>query len=96
LLPVIKGKLPAHARTLFWRTEEQEAVCSGKWKYLKTDAKAEYLKMEAGTEYLFDLSVDQREQADFKEPHPKVLMQLRGEFERWNSQMLPRPAAVTE
>jgi len=91
LLLVIKGKLPAHARTLFWRTEEQEAVRSGKWKYLKTDAKAEYLKMEAGTEYLFDLSLDQREQADFKEQHPDVLTQLKEKLQKWNSQMLPRP-----
>lgn len=39
---------------------------------------------------LFDLSVDQREQADFSTKHPEVLERLAAEFEKWNKQMLPR------
>lgn len=83
LLPVSKGVRTAYDRTLFWRTSygPQDAARSGKWKYLK-DA--------TGAEYLFDLSIDQREQSDFKERHPKMLIELRNEFQKWNSQMLPR------
>ncbi len=81
LLPVSKGERAAYERTLFWRHARQDAVLSGKWKYLN----------DGEREYLFDLSVDQREQADFKEQNPDMLRQLRSEFQKWQAQVLPRP-----
>ncbi len=81
LLPVSKGERAIYQRTLFWRHAKQEAVRSGQWKYLT----------DAGKEYLFDLSLDQREQADFKKKNPEMLGQLRSEFQKWQEQVLPRP-----
>ncbi len=81
LLPVIKGSQPSYNRTLFWRTRKQDAVRSGKWKYLKDGDK----------EYLFDLLSDPGEKVDLKETLPEVLAQLQAEFQKWESQMLPRP-----
>ena len=74
---------PSADRTLFWRTSIQDAVLKGHWKYLKDGPK----------EYLFDLSVDQREQANFREENPTMFTQLRREFEKWQSTVLPRPPA---
>ncbi len=81
LLPVIRGTRPVYDRTIFWRTQQQDALRSGKWKYLR----------QGKDEYLFDLSVDEREQADLKEKNRDVLNRLRSEFEKWQTQMLPRP-----
>ncbi len=81
LLPVLRGQRAPYERTIFWRTRTQGAARSGKWKYLK----------QGTDESLFDLSVDQREQADFKEKNPLVLQRIRGEYQRWESQMLPLP-----
>ena len=81
LLPVIKGERAAYERSLFWRFRSQEAARIGKWKYLNSGER----------EYLFDLSVDEKEQADFKDQHPNILGRLRGEFAKWQAQMLPRP-----
>jgi arylsulfatase A-like enzyme len=80
LLPIIKGTSPVHDRTLFWRIYNQDAARQGKWKYLRNGARRQ----------LFDLSVDQREQADFSVKHPEVFERLAAEFEKWNKQMLPR------
>jgi arylsulfatase A-like enzyme len=80
LLPSIKGTSPVHARTFFWRIYNQDAVRQGKWKYYRN-----------GTlRHLFNLSLDQREQADFRSKNPDVLERLAAEFEKWNQQMLPR------
>lgn len=79
LLPVLRGQRPAYERAIFWRTRNQGAARSGKWKYLK----------QGNDEFLFDLTVDQREQADFKEKNPDVLQRIRVEYQRWESQMLP-------
>lgn len=81
LFQVIKGVRPVYERTIFWRTRRQDALRSGKWKYLK----------EGKSEYLFDLSVDEREQANFKEKSPDVFKQLQAEYQKWQSQMLPLP-----
>jgi arylsulfatase A-like enzyme len=70
-------------RTFFWRTSLQDAVLQGRWKYLR----------DGKDEYLFDLSVDEREQANFREQNPKMFDQLRDEFKKWNATVLPRPAA---
>jgi arylsulfatase A-like enzyme len=83
LLPIIKGPTAIRERTLFWRIGDQDAVRKGKWKYLRD---------EGGRRKLFDLSVDQREQADFSVKNPVVLEGLSAEFAKWNQQMLPRLA----
>jgi arylsulfatase A-like enzyme len=74
---VIAGARPIHERTFFWRTRRQGAMRSGKWKYLR----------EGKNEFLFDLSVDEREQADFKGAEPATLQRLREAFKKWESQM---------
>jgi arylsulfatase A-like enzyme len=83
LMPVLKGARPVFDRAFFWRIYSQDAVRHGKWKYVRN---GEVRK-------LFDLSLDQHEQADFSLKHPDVLARLMGEFDDWNNQMLPRPPA---
>jgi arylsulfatase A-like enzyme len=80
LLPVIKGASPVHDRTFFWRIYEQDAARQGRWKYFRNRARRS----------LFDLSIDQHEQADFSARNPDVLSTLAAEFDKWNRQMLPR------
>lgn len=83
----ITGRYPARAAVgleepaLFWRTRRQDAARVGKWKYPR----------EGKDEYLFDLSVDEREQADSKGENPDMFQRLRAEFQRWQSQVLPYP-----
>ncbi len=79
---VFSTRRPVFERTFFWRTRRQVAVRRGNWKYLR----------EGTNEFLFDLSVDQREQADFKEKEPSILGDLRSEFKRWELGMLKYPA----
>ncbi len=83
LLPVIRGVRSVYDRALFWRTRKQDAARGGKWKYLR----------EGKDEYLFDLSVDEREQADFKAQNPDTFERLRGEFRKWQSQVLKYPVS---
>jgi arylsulfatase A-like enzyme len=83
LLPVIKGQRPPQERTFFWRIYDQDAVRQGKWKYLRNGEKR----------YLFDLTADEREQANFGTKQPDVLKRLAAEFDKWNQQMLPRPSS---
>jgi hypothetical protein len=83
LLPILKGSSQSIDRTFFWRIYSKDAVRKGKWKFHR----------DGEVRKLFDLSVDQREQADFSNKHPEVLQQLMKEFDRWNDQMLPRPPA---
>ena len=80
LLPRMKQPRPDFERTFFWRIREQQAVRKGKWKYLNDGQRRR----------LFDLSADEREQADFSKGNPEVLKSLSDEFEEWNQQMLPR------
>lgn len=80
LLPVLQGTSPVRERTLFWRFQTQDAVRQGKWKYFRDGERRS----------LFDLSFDQREQADFSKTNPDVLERLTAEFDKWNQQMLPR------
>jgi len=80
LLPIIKGQRAVVERKLFWRNGNQDAMRSGSWKYLN----------EGTTEYLFDLSIDQREQSDFKERYPETFGRLKADFQAWNAQVLPR------
>ncbi len=83
LLPVIKGTRPVSDRTFFWRIGTQDAVRDGKWKFFRNGE----------VRRLFDLSVDQHEQADFSKRHPEILQRLMKEFDTWNDQMLPRKVA---
>ena len=80
LLPVIKGTSPVRDRTFFWRIYDQDAVRDGKWKFFRNGE----------VRRLFDVSVDQREQADFAKKHPEILERLMRQFDKWNSEMLPR------
>ena len=83
LLPVIKGTSPVRDRTFFWRIADQDAVRDGKWKFFRNGE----------VRRLFDLSLDQHEQADFGNKHPEVLQRLMREFDKWNGEMLPRRRA---
>ncbi len=83
LLPIVKGNSRVFDRTFFWRIYSRDAVREGKWKYVR----------DGEVRKLFDLSVDQREQADFSRTHPDVLQRLTSAFDKWNDQMLPRPPA---
>jgi arylsulfatase A-like enzyme len=84
LLPVIKGESLPYERKLFWRFRSQDALRSGRWKYVN----------DGQNQFLFDLSIDQRERANFKEKHPEVFNQLRSEFQAWEARVLPRPEAA--
>jgi arylsulfatase A-like enzyme len=81
LLPVIKGISSVRDRTFFWRLRDQDAVRDGKWKYVRT----------GNSRSLFDLSIDERELADFSGKNPEILQRLSSDFDNWNKQMLPRP-----
>lgn len=80
LLPIAKGAVALRERTFFWRIGQQDAVRQGKWKYFRDRAQRK----------LFDLSVDEREQADFSSTNREVLERLAAEFANWDQQMLPR------
>ncbi|HSE24410.1 MAG TPA: hypothetical protein VLB68_22270, partial [Pyrinomonadaceae bacterium] len=80
LWPVLAKSKPVHDRTLCWRMRTQDAVRSGHWKYVRVNE----------AKYLFDLSVDEREKADFKDKQPEILKQLEAEFDKWDATMLPR------
>ena len=80
LLPIIKRTMPEVDRTFFWRIYKQQAVRKGNWKYFHDGERSR----------LFDLSTDQREQADFSKSNPEMLKRLSAEFDEWNRQMLPR------
>jgi arylsulfatase A-like enzyme len=84
LSDVLAGRRSTFDRTFFWRTKRQGAMRSGKWKYIR----------EGKNEFLYDLSVDEREQADFKSSEPAILERLRSEFNKWDSAVVPYPAVV--
>jgi arylsulfatase A-like enzyme len=81
LTNVLKGNEPLYDRSFHWRTKRQGATRSGKWKYIR----------EEDGEFLFDLSADEREQANFKDSHPEILERLRTEFGKWESGMVSYP-----
>jgi arylsulfatase A-like enzyme len=78
---VLSNKRPVFDRKFFWRTFRQGAMRSGKWKYIR----------EGKAESLHDLSVDEREQADYKATELTTLKRLREEFDRWESGMQKYP-----
>jgi arylsulfatase A-like enzyme len=78
---VLKG-LPSKAdRTFYWRIRAQGGMRSGRWKYVRLGT----------TEFLYDLSVDEHEQADYSEREPKIFAAMRERFKVWESEMLPYP-----
>lgn len=77
LTKALTGKDPIRERMFFWRTKRQSAMRHGKWKYIR----------EGKQEFLFDLAVDEREQADFALAQPQMIERLRNEFSRWESGM---------
>jgi arylsulfatase A-like enzyme len=83
LRAILSGQTSMSERTFFWRTKRQGAVRKGKWKYLR----------EGSTEFLYDLSADEREQAEFGRKHPAIVTGLRQEFDAWQSEMAKYPAA---
>ncbi|HKO62206.1 MAG TPA: hypothetical protein VJV03_13670, partial [Pyrinomonadaceae bacterium] len=70
-------------RTFFWRHSNQSAALNAPWKYLH----------DGTNEYLFNLSMDQRERADFRTQNPAIFEQLKKEYAAWESTVLPRPPA---
>lgn len=82
LRPVINGLRADYDRTFFWRTNRYGGMRSGKWKYLR----------ENKNEFLFDLSVDEREQANFANAEPAKLTAMRAQFDNWAAQMQPYPS----
>lgn len=78
---VLRGTRSTFGRTFFWRTKRQGAVRNGKWKYIR----------EGSKETLHDLSIDEREQADFGQAQPERLADLREQFRQWEAQMAPYP-----
>jgi len=90
LAPIVRGNSrssishPASSispRTFFWRNANQDASLRGPWKYLNDGTR----------EYLFNLSIDEREQADFRSQNPEVFNQLKSGFKSWEATVLPRP-----
>lgn len=81
LADALRGKRAELDRNFFWRTKRQGAVRSGKWKYVR----------EGKVESLYDLSIDEREQANFADAEPERLAALRGRLDNWESQMMAYP-----
>lgn len=85
LLPFLRGEAPERERTVFWRTPKQEAVRSGRWKYIATgEARDEEVTWQ---ESLFDLLEDPGEQQDLAEKHPETVALLREKLSEWKAQM---------
>ncbi len=82
LLPLIK-RPNVRDRAFFWRLRTQDAVRDGNLKYVRA----------GDVRSLFNLAIDQREQADFSNKNPDIMQRLGSDFAKWNEQMLPRPSA---
>jgi arylsulfatase A-like enzyme len=85
-MPILMGHHSIVDRTFFWRTNGQGAMRSGKWKYIR----------EGKNEFLYDLSVDEHEQASFNEAEPKKLASLRSQYGEWESVMEKYPKKASE
>ncbi len=81
LTSILSGQHFIADRTLYWRTKRQGAMRSGRWKYIRDEK----------VEFLHDLSVDEREQANYAESEEKKLGELRAQFKVWESQMMTYP-----
>jgi len=83
LTSFLRGQRAPFDRTFYWRTARQGAMRSGKWKYIR----------EEKSDILYDLTVDEHEQASYNESHPDVLADMRKRFNSWESQMQKYPEA---
>jgi arylsulfatase A-like enzyme len=70
-------------RELFWRMKyrDQKAMRSAQWKWLSIE----------GNEYLFDLSRDQREQANLAKREPEKFREMRTRYAAWETTLPPIP-----
>jgi len=70
-------------RELFWRMKfrDQKAMRSGQWKWLSIE----------GNEYLFDLSRDQREQANLAKREAEKFREMRNRYAEWDATLPPIP-----
>ena len=83
LTSFLRGQRAPFDRTFYWRTARQGAMRSGKWKYIR----------EEKSDLLYDLAMDEHEQASYNESHPDVLADMRKRFNSWESQMQKYPEA---
>jgi arylsulfatase A-like enzyme len=74
---VLSSKKGVFDRTFFWRTKRQGAVRSGRWKYIR----------DGKNDFLYDLSIDEREQANFADTRGNKLASLRADYQKWESGM---------
>jgi arylsulfatase A-like enzyme len=83
LLGVIERPGAFFERDLYWRMKfrDQKAMRSGQWKWLSIE----------GNEYLFDLSRDQREQANLAKREAERFQQLRARYSAWEATLPPIP-----
>jgi arylsulfatase A-like enzyme len=73
----LRGKRSLFDREFFWRTYRQGATRQGNWKYIR----------EGKNEFLYDLSIDEHEQADFRQANKSTLERLRASFDKWEAGM---------
>ncbi|MEV6165527.1 sulfatase-like hydrolase/transferase [Streptomyces sp. NPDC052052] len=78
---LLRGEEPQE-RDLFWRVRKERALRRGDWKYYRGSG---------GRDQLFQLSRDQREQADRAAAEPELLAELRASWERTDAGLLPYP-----
>ena len=83
VMPILLGQKDSSDRMFFWRTKRQGAVRNRNWKYLR----------DGKNEFLFNLSIDERENADFKEREPATLDKLRNAFNKWEATLQQYPTA---
>jgi arylsulfatase A-like enzyme len=84
LLDLVTGKGTPVSRTLYWRykANEQRALRSGDWKYLKIGK----------NEQLFNLAWDERERANLATRDAARFKAMQQQWVSWNATMLPYPA----
>jgi len=70
-------------RAFFCRIYDQNAVREGKWKFFRNGE----------VRRLFELSLDQREQAVLVRSIARFAQRLMRELDKWNEEMLPRRRA---
>jgi arylsulfatase A-like enzyme len=80
LLPTLRGERDVYERALFWRTRTREGARIGNWKYVK----------DGDAEHLYDLAVDVGEKNELKAKQPDVFARVKGRYEAWAGEMLPR------
>lgn len=80
---VLRDPSATFERPLYWRMNyrQQRALRVGDWKYLKVDQH----------EYLFNIPADERERANLAKKEPQRLKQMREDWLRWDSSLMPIP-----